>query len=164
MIAKSNLSVPLLPCTHRRSLALVTILPLLVSCSVVRTYPICLYDTTLGAMEQAKEDWPALQTKLTKAVTLVTRDSQSIVIVTSRAAVVRTTDAEDKVLQSIWPPIACYGSSSGSVSGQELRNCERYVKEYMKAPLDNKRLANDVIVPPCQTLSGAVLLRESTRQ
>jgi len=164
MLAFSLFSVPLLPCFRRPPIALVALLPLVVSCTEVRTYPICLYDTTYGAMGQAKEDWPVLQTKLTKTVALVTEDPKSIVVVTSRAAVVKTTKVEDEALQGIWPPIACYGSSSGSESALALQNCEKYIRAYMKALPPEKQLAEDVIVPSCQTISSAAPTKQPKTQ
>lgn len=122
---------------------------------VVRTYPICLYDTSVGAAQEAEVNWPILRSKLTEAAALVTNNPTDVVVVNSRTAVVRTTSRRHSRLQSIWPPIACYGRSGGAESGQMLLTCIAYVKAYMLAGKSSQDLPPSVIVPTCQTLPGS---------
>jgi hypothetical protein len=120
----------------------------------VRVYPVCLYDTAPGASAQAAAEWPILRSHLAKAATLATRNPADVVVVTSRAAVIRTNRRSDAELRAIWPPIACYGSSSGTASGQMLEICVEYVRVYVQTRPAGAKLPSSTVVPPCQTLPG----------
>lgn len=121
-----------------------------------RVYPVCLYDTSPAESAQAAADWPLLRVKLVEAAALVTRKQSEVVLVNSRAAIVRTTRRQDKQLRSIWSQIACYGASLGTTSAQMLANCIEYVRAYTQSGSNGYQLPREVIVPPCQTLPGDV--------
>jgi len=131
---------------------------------VVRTYPICLYDTSLGAAQEAEANWPTLRSELAEAAVLVTRNPANVVIVNSRTAVVRTTSRRHSRLQSIWPPIACYGKSGGAESGQMLAICMAYVKAYLQFERSGQNLPSNVTIPTCQTLPGGPPATSTPRQ
>jgi hypothetical protein len=117
----------------------------------VRTYPICLYDTAAGASAQAAADWPTLRLQLSKAGALVTQHPGDVIIVNSRTAVVKATKRGHKKLEGIWPPLACYGESSGSTSAEMLKICLQYVRTYLSY---GEKLPDGTLIPPCQTLPG----------
>lgn len=126
-----------------------------VACSHARTYPICLYDTALGAVKEAEEAWPSLEARLTDVASLVAGSRENVVVVNSRAAVVKTTKGQDKRLRAIWPSIACFGQSGGTASGELLRACVEYVRSYISN--EGESLPSQVLVPPCQTLPAQVI-------
>ena len=140
--------------------SLLLLAPFLCSCADVRIYPVCLYDTDLGASNQAKSDWPKLQAQLTTTLQMVVNSRNASVIVTSRAAAARTNYGMNETLSRIWPAIACYGQSNGSAHSLEI--CESYIRAYLAAQTNHETLSDQVIRPPCQTLPGDPDLRAMT--
>jgi hypothetical protein len=120
-------------------------------CATVRTYPICLYDTNLGAAEAAERNWPTLRSQLSETLSLATNDPDDVVVIHSRVAVARTTVRQDNALRSLWPPIACYGLSAGTTSSELLAACQVYIRALLEADRSGQPLPANVVVPACQT-------------
>jgi hypothetical protein len=124
----------------------------LAGCAESQTYPICLYDSDVRPAAQARADWPKLQTQIVKAASLLTGDPKDVVIVTSRAAVLRINKLSGRNMADDWPPIACFAEAD--TSGTQLRICENYVREYILARQADRQLDSSVLVPPCQSIPG----------
>jgi hypothetical protein len=121
-------------------------------CSTVRSYPVCLYDTDYGAINETEAAWPSYKTSLESALALETGDRSKVLIVNSREALAETMRSQDKQILKIWPRIACYGRSSGGTSAQELQNCQNYVTSRMLADRNGFSLPDDTITPLCHTV------------
>ena len=134
-----------------RGLILGLIVCVATACSHVRSYPVCLYDTDLGAAQQARTEWPAVRAQLVKALALAAGGTDQVVLVSSRIAIAKTSEGEDVHLQRVWPAMACYGASGGTASGQLLSACTTYVKALMESQRKGTPLSTNVAVPACQT-------------
>lgn len=124
----------------------------LVGCAHTRTYPICFYDTNLGAASATAKEWPHLKARYEAVLANAVGSNGGAVVVTSRAAVVTAPDYIQKSLGVIWPDIACYGESGGTTSAGQLHLCERYIREFIHASDAKMELPGSVTVPICQTI------------
>lgn len=108
-------------------------------------YPICFYDTDLGAVTSAKKAWPEYSKNLANAITMVTHRNNSVVVVNSRNVVVRTTRFRHRQLEKMWARIGCMGQSGSATADTSRKRCEQFMNEVVvqkKEPL---------AAPSCQT-------------
>jgi len=118
-----------------------------------QTYPICFYDTELGAIDSARDAWPIYSQKLAQVVNSVAPSARSIAV-DSRAMVVTASFSAHQRIRGIWPSVACYGQSANSLSGRLLDICTKYVTAYLVAEQRKRPLPADLAVPLCQTFSN----------
>lgn len=114
------------------------------------TYPICVYDVELGALETAKAAWPAYAKKLEAVLLGRVPNKKHVTIVSSRAAVVWAQPFKHARIRKIWPEIACVGQSGGDAHDKRRKACVRYLQAQLRAPAKSPPPAS-AVDPICQT-------------
>lgn len=127
---------------------------LIEGCSYTHTYPICFYDTNLGAVASAAKEWPKLKISFQEVLNGAVGSNGSAVVVTSRAAIVTAPNSVHDEIANVWPDIACYGESGGSTSTELLRTCENYISRSILASRQKAAIPPDIVIPICQTFPG----------
>jgi len=119
--------------------------PTLAISKITLNYPICFYDVELGAVNNARKNWPTYSKSLAEALRLATHTEGSVVVVNSRNVVVRTTKFRHKQIAKMWPELACIGQSGGDTSDKRRQACTRFIKSTI---LESKENSDE---PICQT-------------
>ena len=114
-------------------------------------YPICFYDTDLGAVNAARSAWRTIPATLEAVVNAKKRRKTTITFGSSTRAFIKTTMNHHRELLNIWPEIACIGRTGGISSQKANKICRRYVEDFIRREIDHKITPSDVIEPICQT-------------
>jgi hypothetical protein len=135
--------------------------PHTITAHMSQVYPVCLYDTSVGAVEVAKQAWPGYQMRLESALKSIAPGSR-IVFVNSREVVFTASARAHRRVQEIWPLLACYGESGGTSSSQLLDICTKYIRVLIKSRATKHTLPESVVVPACQTYAATALPRSDS--
>lgn len=115
------------------------------------TYPLCFFDTELGAINTAKSSWPSYADKIHSIISKITSSKDAAVVVDSRRVVVRTFAWNHRELKAIWPELACVGQSGSMESVRRRRICVSYIKAELKSLTAGRSLPESILEPACQT-------------
>lgn len=114
-------------------------------------YPLCFYDTDLGAVQAGRRLWGSYPEVLEGVLMMKSRRLTSFQIVSSRSVLVRTTLNHHRELLTFWPDVACIGRTSGSASVALLNVCKSYVDAFVRSQIHHDPLSPGIPEPVCQT-------------
>lgn len=116
-------------------------------------YPVCFYDTNLGAVSAAENLWRSYPETLRDVIDLKARRQTAFAIVSSRMVVVRTTLNHHRELLDVWPEVACVGRTDGSETNAINRICRSYVADFLESQFNHTTISDESLefAPTCQT-------------